>query len=333
MPIGATVLDFAFSIHSFLGSHCFGAKVNHRLVPLSYRLKSGDQVEILTSRTQHVQPEWLGLVTTAKARGKVQALLRHENREKMKAGEAMLQEFLKRNNFDFNTSAIEKLRQFHGAATRDELMLFIGNGTTQLGDDDVDALNGRRRNRGWRRYVPFIGKKKIETTVAPDENFVKQLNRKQTLLLNEDVLAKCRIASCCHPIPGDDVLGYISPRGTLDIHKRNCPTATKLKARYGNNIIAAKWDTHRVLGFEAAIYIKGVDSRGSLYAIADVLHNKSQINLHHISVSSNDGIFEGILHFLTHDTEEVKQLCETLMKIKNVEKAYRVDCNENLNEK
>ena len=329
MPNNATVLDFAFSIHSFLGCHCFGAKVNHKLVPFSYRLKSGDQVEVLTSRTQRVQPDWLDYATTAKARGKIQAILRHENREKMRVGERMIQDFLRGKEVEPNATNIDKLRQFHDLASRDALCLLVGEGKITLGEDDLSFLHGKRRKKGWRKYVPFIGAKTSQPAKADPRpaitDFVRQINKKKTLVLTEDVLDKCEIAPCCHPIPGDDILGYITPRNTLELHKRKCPTATKLKTRYGNNIIATEWDTHGVREFEAAIFIRGVDSRGILYTIADMLHHESSTTLQRVAFDSKDGIFEGTVHFLVHDTAEVDAICERLRQIEHVEKAYRID--------
>lgn len=325
MPNESTVLDFAFSIHSFLGSHCFGAKVNHKLVPLSYKLKSGDQIEILTSRTQHVEAEWLNFATTAKARGKIQAILRHKDREKMKEGEEKLNAFLTEKNIEPNATTIDKLRVFHNLASRSELYLAIGEGKLIPGDADVDHLHGKKRSRGWRRYVPFIKPKEEVQTVSANEDFVKSIDRKKTLILNEDVLSRCTMAPCCKPIPGDDVLGYITQQNALEIHKRNCPTATKHKTRYGNNIIATQWDTHKMLYFEATIYIKGVDSRGVLYAIADVLHNDSSANLRRVNIAANDGIFEGKLYCLIHDNDSVQELCQALLKITEIDEAYRVE--------
>lgn len=325
MPNDSTVLDFAFSIHSFLGSHCFGAKVNHKLVPLSYRLKSGDQIEILTSRTQHVEPEWLNFTTTAKARGKIQAILRQKDREKMKEGEEKLLAYLKEQGVDPNPTTIDKLRVFHKLPARADLYLAIGEGKLTPDATDIDYLRGKKKGRGWRRYVPFIKAKPVEQTLVEGDDFVKNINRKQTLVLNEDVLSRCTMASCCKAIPGDDVLGYITPQGTLEIHKRKCATATKLKTRYGNDIIAATWDTHKTLFFDATIYIKGVDSRGVLYAIADVLHNDSKTNLRRVNIAANDGIFEGRLYCQVHDMDDVQELCRALLSITEIDEAYRVE--------
>ncbi len=324
MPAGSTALDFAFSIHSFLGSHCFGAKVNHKLVPLSYKLRSGDQIEIITSRTQHVQPEWLSFATTAKAKGKIQAILRRENREKQQKGQQQLKQFFADRELEYSIPNIDKLVAFHELTKREELYQAIGSGSLTPSDDDVDLLRGKKRGSGWRKYIPFIGRKEAKVSHQVDKDFAKNLNRKQILTLDEAVLDKCIIAPCCHPIPGDDVMGYINAQGILEIHARSCEHATKLKTRYGNNIIATRWDTHKEKLFDALIGIKGVDSQGVLYAIADVLRGMSQFTVKRITLETTDGIFEGKIQVTVHDTEDVKLVCDALKKIENVLKAVRL---------
>ena len=324
MPAGSTALDFAFSIHSFLGSHCFGAKVNHKLVPLSYKLRSGDQIEIITSRTQHVQPEWLSFATTAKAKGKIQAILRRENREKQQKGQQQLKQFFTDRELEYSIPNIDKLVAFHELTKREELYQAIGSGSLTPSDDDVDLLRGKKRGSGWRKYIPFIGRKEAKVSHQVDKDFAKNLNRKQILTLDEAVLDKCIIAPCCHPIPGDDVMGYINAQGILEIHARSCEHATKLKTRYGNNIIATRWDTHKEKLFDALIGIKGVDSQGVLYAIADVLRGMSQFTVKRITLETTDGIFEGKIQVTVHDTEDVKLICDALKKIENVLKAVRL---------
>lgn len=324
MPAGSTALDFAFSIHSFLGSHCFGAKVNHKLVPLSYKLRSGDQIEIITSRTQHVQPEWLSFATTAKAKGKIQAILRRENREKQQKGQQALKQFFADRELEYSIPNIDKLVAFHELTKREELYQAIGSDSLTPSDDDVDLLRGKKRGSGWRKYIPFIGRKEAKVSHQVDKDFAKNLNRKQILTLDEAVLDKCIIAPCCHPIPGDDVMGYINAQGILEIHARSCEHATKLKTRYGNNIIATRWDTHKEKLFDALIGIKGVDSQGVLYAIADVLRGMSQFTVKRITLETTDGIFEGKIQVTVHDTEDVKLICDALKKIENVLKAVRL---------
>ncbi len=334
MPAGATVVDFAFSVHTFLGSHCLGAKVNHKLVPLSYKLKSGDQVEILTSNKQHVKDEWLNFATTAKARGKIQAALRRERRELQKMGEEVVRQFLTQAAFEPTTAVYERLALFHHFRSRDALFLAIGERKLKLGEDDLDLLKGKKKKekKGWRRYIPFMGKddKKADTPAADlfptdAESFFNGINRKQVLVLNDDNLPLCRFADCCRPIPGDDVIGYLSPEHVFVIHKRKCADAVKLKTRYGNDIVACRWDTHKQLLFDVTIFLRGMDSQGVLYAIADVLHKLTQFQVKSITLSTTDGIFEGKLYMSVFDTADVQQVCNALMSIENITEAVRME--------
>ena len=330
MPAGSTALDFAFTIHSFVGSHCIGAKVNHRLEPLSYRLKSGDQIEVLTSRNQHVQAEWLNYATTAKAKGKIQAILRRENRQKQTEGRAQLDDFLRSKDVAPTPAVYEKLCTFHRLEDDAQLFQAIGEGKITPGDGDVAYLHGKTGGRGWRRFIanPFKGRDRSQQDDAATdegERFVKGINRRKVIHLTDDTINYCTIATCCHPIPGDDVMGYITPQNALEIHKRSCPEAVKLKTRYGNNIIALDWDMHRLSYFDTKIYLKGIDAHGVLYSIADVLHKELDCIVRRITLSTNDGIFEGTLDVGVHDTSDTKRICEALMLIENVSKAVRID--------
>lgn len=331
MPAGATVLDFAFSVHSFIGSHCMGAKVNHRLVPLSYHLNSGDQIEILTSNSQHVKEEWLQFVTTAKARGKISAILRREARQIQRKGEEALREFLQAHDVEASTGNIDKLVALHHFATPAELFQAYGSDNFSVSAHDIDYLLGRvaAKKKNWTRFVPFFSSGKSEShmqAIDPEtEDFVKSINRKKTLILTDEIIAKCDFPDCCHPIPGDEVLGYITPDNRLEIHKRQCEAALKLKTSYGNNIIATKWETHKAQLFDTTIHIRGVDDHGVLHSIADVLEGIEQCIVKGIAISTEDGIFDGQMLVAVHDTEEVQHLCVQLRKIKNVNFAARIN--------
>lgn len=328
MPKGATALDFAFAIHSFLGAHCFGAKVNHRLVPLSYVLKSGDQVEVLTSRTQHIMPEWLGFATTAKARGKIQAYLRRDSREKQQKGETLLREWLQNNAQTADAATIDRVRTIYNQPTTDELYYNLGEGIISLDARTLATLQGRHEGKGWRRFIPFIkGNENATTQVAVDTNapgWAAAINRKQLLSLDEETLAKCEVCHECAPIPGDDVMGYVTDDGQLQIHKRTCELAVKLKTRYGNNIVACQWDMHKQRLFDAKISIRGIDSHGVLYAIADVLHGMTHFTVRSITLNTDDGIFEGYLIISVYDTSDVATICERLRALENVTEVARV---------
>ena len=222
MPTGCTALDFAFSIHTFLGSHCIGAKVNHKLVPLSHKLQSGDQVEIITSKAQHVQPSWINFVSTAKAKGKILAILRRDSRELQKQGEELFTEFLKKNNIDDIPNAADLLTEFHDIRNRDEFFQAIGEKTILLGDKDVDELLGKNAadKRGWRKFVPFLDRGK-QKKAAEDQTelFVvpEKFNRKKPIYITDDNIKQYQFKHCCHPIPGDDILGFIDGKHQIEL--------------------------------------------------------------------------------------------------------------------
>lgn len=338
MPKGATVLDFAFAIHTVMGSHCMGAKVNHKLMPLSYQLKSGDQIEILTAEKQHVTPEWLNYVVTGKAKGKIQAILRRENRERQQKGEEILRTFLIENGIQINTAVYDRLALYHDLASRQDLFQTIAEEKLIASEDDVLFLRGKKKKKtsgsesakGWRRFIPFLhsgsseNEGESEKLRASTAEFVKSINRKQVLHITEDVLRHCQIASCCNPIPGDDVLGYITHDSRLEIHLRSCTEANKHKTRHGDNIIACSWDMHHQRLFDSTIYIKGVDAHGVLHSIADVLAGMQQYQVKSISLNTTDGIFEGQMLIAVYDTNDIDHVCAQLLSINNVTKAVRL---------
>lgn len=330
MPAGCTALDFAFQIHTFLGSHCIGAKVNHKLVPLSHKLKSGDQVEILTSNSQHVQPSWINFVSTAKAKTKIQGILRREGREVQKRGEEILDEFLKRNSMELTFAVMDKLCALHEVEKHEQLLQALGEKTIILGDQDLDELQGKNNkksetSRGWRKYVPFLGKKKDDVekqqsatskgyAVVP-ENF----NRKKPIYITDNNINTYIFKPCCHPIPGDDVLGFIDGKNHIEIHKRSCKVASKLKSSYGNRILDAKWDMKRHLLFDATVSVKGIDRIGMLNEVTKVISDQFDVNIHKLTISCDEGIFAGVFELLIHDRSDVETVMNGLKTINGVQ--------------
>jgi GTP pyrophosphokinase len=329
LPAGCTALDFAFSIHTFLGSHCIGAKVNHKLVPLSHKLQSGDQVEILTSKSQHVSAAWINFVSTAKAKAKIQAILRRDNRETQREGEEILNAFLQKNNFEPSLALADKLAEFHDYSKRNEFYLAIGEKIVILGEKDIDELNGKNKgdnsNLGWRRYVPFVGKKKKEELPKQDLFIVpEKFNRKKPVFISEETISKYKFMGCCHPIPGDDALGYINNKNQIEIHKRACPVAAKLKSSYGNRILDIKWDMHKKLFFNATIRIGGIDRLGMLNEITQVISSQMNVNIHKLTITSEEGIFDGSIELRVHDRENVKAIIDNLKKITDLKEISEI---------
>ena len=321
MPTGCTALDFAFSIHTFLGSHCIGAKVNHKLVPLSHKLQSGDQVEILTSKSQHVQASWINFVSTAKARAKIQAILRRNGREIQKLGEDMLEEFLRKNDIENTPAVADQLAAFHESNNREEFFQAIGDKTILLGEKDLDELHGKNATsgkRGWRRLVPFLGKSKQKKADTETQEFFvvpEKFNRKKPIYINDENIGQYKFRHCCHPIPGDDILGFIDNKHRIEIHKRDCPVANKLKTSYGNRILDAKWDMHKRLFFDATIHIEGIDRMGMVMDISSVISSQMNVNIHKFAITSEEGVFEGDIEIRVHDREDVKTIIDQLKKI------------------
>lgn len=334
MPAGCTALDFAFQIHTFLGSHCIGAKVNHKLVPLSHKLNSGDQVEILTSKAQHVQASWINFVSTAKARAKIQAILRRDNREIQRKGEETLTDWLTRNQLELTSSVLDKLVELHHLQRHDELFAAIGNKQIILGDQDLDYLLGKdvkeKSTTTWRRYVPFLHDKKAPATTEKP-NKLSQLftvgadfKKKKPVLINEENINTYVFPDCCHPIPGDDILGYIDNSNHIEIHKRACPVASKLKSSYGNRILDAKWDMHNLLFFDTTIQIKGIDRQGMLCDLAEVLSEQLGLYIRNVSIGTNEGIFEGKIDVRVHNRNEVGTIITQLKGIDGLQEVTQI---------
>ena len=334
MPSGCTVLDFAFSIHTFLGSHCIGAKVNHKLVPLSYKLKSGDQIEILTSKSHHVQPSWINFVSTAKAKAKIEAILRRTYREIQKKGEEKLNDWLEKNGFEMSPSVIDRLCKFHDVKRREALFQSIGDNVIILGEKDIDELNGKNKKNndssgGWRKYVPFMKANKQEEEEKEEQTnelFVvpEKFNRKKPIYVNEDNIRQYIFPECCHPIPGDDTLGYIDNNNCIELHKRTCPVANKLKASFGNRILDVKWDMHKILFFDATIRLGGIDRRGLVNEVTRVISNQLSVDIRKLTFTTEDGIFDGIIDLRVHDRNDVSKIIENLKGIEDLKEISQI---------
>ena len=338
MPAGCTALDFAFSIHTFLGSHCIGAKVNHKLVPLSHKLQSGDQVEILTSKSQHVQPAWINFVSTAKAKGKIQAILRRAGREVQKRGEELLADWLKKHDREYTIAVADQLTEYHEFRHREDFFQALGEKTVLLGEKDLDELSGKNKKKqsgGWLRYVPFVktgkdnkderweerGQKREESElfVVPEK-----FNRKKPIYINDDNIRQYIFPTCCHPIPGDDILGFITTKNQIEIHKRTCLVAARLKSGFGNRILDAKWDMHKRLYFVATIRIGGIDRVGLLNEITQIISSQMNVNMRNLNVTCEDGMFSGTVELRVHDRQDLRLIIDNLKSVKDVQEISEI---------
>mgnify|MGYP000846412601 len=238
------------------------------------------------------------------------------------------------------TSVLDKLCDLHDLQKHESLFLAVGDRTVILGDTDLDELRGKKKGEKaisvskWRRYVPFLksnGKKVTGPVDADDmasaEGLIvvtRDFNRKKPVFISEENIHRYLFPHCCHAIPGDDILGYIDNKNHIEIHKRSCPVASKLKASYGTRILDAKWDMHRRLFFDATVEIRGIDRSGMLHDISDVLSDQLGINIRKITISSDNGIFEGTIEMQVYDRKDVKFIVESMMNIKDMQEVQEV---------
>ncbi len=329
MPQGSTALDFAFLLHSELGEHCIGAKVNHSLVPLSYQLKGGDQVEVLTSNSQHPQKEWLRIVTTAKAKKGLNQYFMREERKYTKHGERLVGDAISMDK-DLSANpedALARLLTYYGMTQPAELYLQVGQGAIRL-DNIHDIVFPKR---GWKSYIPFLGNDKpsvvkpIESQEKKEEAPKEKKKEAHAIILTDENLGtEYLLSSCCHPIPGDEVLGYKDEKGQMYIHKVDCPEAALLKTSYGKRLYSATWNTHRVQSFVETIELKGIDKFGVFIQVLQAITTEFHINMRAINVSSEDGIFKGTMELYVYDRAELEDLLKAIRKIDDIKEVKRV---------
>ena len=325
---GASALDFAFSLHSDLGLRCIGAKVNHKLVPLSYKLQSGDQIEIITTKKQSPMPEWLNYVSTARAKSKLRAYFKKEEKQITSDGQRMIEEILANKNLKPENEIIVRIMNHFNFTDRSTLYLQAGRGLIHL--DEIAKITFKPKDQNvFIKYLkmPFggISDSRQPKTVPIDGVMINKIDRKKTLLLTEEYAGTVyHLAECCMPIPGDDVLGYVDEKENLYIHKRNCREAAKLKSSYGSRIISVDWATHKALSFIQTLEIKGIDKQGVMIDILKVISEKFGGNISKITIDTNDGIFVGLFSITVHDTEDIELHCKNIKKIKEVNSVQRV---------
>lgn len=328
LPQGATALDFAYALHSDIGNKCIGAKVNHRLVPLSHPLSSGDQVEVLTSRSQEPQPEWLNFVTTAKARAKIDAVLKRVRKEVAKYGEIKVLDAFKRSELEASTSNLDKLGMYFGFSKREEFFYAVEKGDVVLPENLKKLLKEKMDNVLFKYVKQALGvaSKKVK---QPEEEEAKKekpkYDKKKPYLLKEEAFERNYvIAECCKPIPGDDSLGFINDDGNVVVHKRSCPIAMRLKSSFGERILNTVWSSHMNASFEATLEVKGIDSIGVLNTITKTISEDFNVNIMRLLIEAKDGVFEGKIKMKVHDVEDIQKMCVTLSKIQNIKSVGRV---------
>ena len=327
LPTDSTVLDFAFSIHTILGTHCIGAKVNHKLVSVSHKLRSGDQVEILTANSVKVKRDWLKFVKTAKATNKIHSVIRKEEREKRKKGEDALKEFFKKEDLPYNSVGVERIVKMHGLENAQQLFLDIAEGKIMLSTRDADAVKQKTSGTGWKRYIPFGRKKDTDKNDgdAAGQNSSEKINVKKVFVINEASLQKqSSLADCCNPIPGDSVMGYLNEKNHVVIHQLNCRVAQKLKANHGNRILEAIWNIGESTRFIATVEIQGIDRIGLLNDLTRVISTQHNVNIKKLVVECDNEMFNCTVTLQVKNTDEVNQMIKNIRSINGVGAVNRV---------
>jgi guanosine-3',5'-bis(diphosphate) 3'-pyrophosphohydrolase len=326
LPKLATTLDFAYEIHTEVGNRAIGAKVNHKLVSLNYTLKSGDQVEILTSDSQRANREWLYYVTTAKAKSAIRTALKSETKDHIQKGKQIIEEKLKEYNLKPSSRIFKKLFPAYDVRSKDELYSKIGTGIVTL--EDLKKVLRKNTKNKWIRYweLQFTSssknKKPAEKKAEKDSYSGSHYMIRENL---DDTESEFSIAKCCNPIPGDDVIGYKNQDGSIVIHKIKCPKAIRLMSSQGNRIVPATWTTHKILSYLASIHIQGLDSFGIYNNITTIISKELSVNMRNINLVSHDGVFEGSIDLYVHNTNDLNNLIMNIMKIKGVESVKRVE--------
>ena len=333
LPKDATALDFAFTLHSDVGYHCIAAKVNHKLVPLSQKLQSGDQVEILTSKSQHPKQEWINFVTTAKSKTRLINALRKERKIVSTAGEEIYKKFAEEHKINpDDLSMLDKIMNHFGVVRKEELFYLMGNNDITLDDGTLKAISEKRPN------IIFKYLKKPFTSLTPsklsdtrnkedDEDEKSFIDRTSTFVIRpEEENKRYNIAPCCNPVPGDDVLGYVNDNETVTIHKIACPVALRLKSSFGERLVVARWKEAKAAKPSlVSIEISGIDTRGILNQITTQINNLGTVDIRSINMEAKDGLFYGKIGLTVHSVQSITEICNNLKKIKEVKSATRIN--------
>ncbi len=327
LPAGATVLDLAFNLHSEIGMHCIAAKVNHKLVSLQTELKSGDQVEVLTSKTQVALPEWEQHIATAKDRTRLRKGLRALRQPTIVRGGEILAKWLDENHIPDTNKVITKLQGIFHVTNRDDLCYSLGADEIVLGDFLLKPLRKAAgiEDKGIISKLLTIGKKVVPGTGKSTQTAAEPVNTKKIYKLRAtDSESNFRIADCCCPIPGDDVMGFIADDGKVEIHTLDCPQAQVLKAAYGSRIVATEWDTDSSQRFLAHIHIEGIDRHGILQELTQLISNHLGIDMRKLDIEASDKVFHADLWVRVSDVDVVNDLCTRTKAISGVTTATRI---------
>ena len=320
LPQGATVLDMAFAIHSQMGTHCIAGKINHKLVPISYKLDSGDQVEIITSESQTPQPEWMQFCNSAKAQNRLRAILRKDRRHLLDRGKKLFGEILEKEGVKDTPENIGRILGNYHLASRDDLYLMLANDEINLSSKQLRELNKNRSSLLSKILRnPFASKK---GTTAEEKR--EPINRKEIYILHPDEeKPNYRLDTCCQPIPGDDVLGFVDDDEHVVVHKVSCPNAMRLKSSYGSRLVATAWGG-AADRFLATISVDGIDRHGILEEITSLMSQQLGVNIRGLNIAARQEVFHAEITVQIDNVETVENICRNLKEIKGVKFAKRI---------
>jgi len=326
LPMNSTVLDVAFNLHTQIGCHCIAGKVNHRLVPLSQKLNSGDQVEVLTSQSQKPKPEWMEFLATGKGKSRLRSSLRKLHQPTIAVGREIFTKFLKENDIANDNVAITKVMGLFKASSHDDFYYMLGNQEIVLNEYVVKTL--RKQSSATKRlFAKLLGRKADEEENKENGGDGKSegINTKKTYVLRYDEKggSNFHFSSCCNPIPGDDVLGFIDDDGSVSVHALDCPRAAALKASFGPRLLSTRWDVGSA-HFPANIHIEGIDRHGILHELIMLISTSLSLNIRALDIRAEKEVFNCDLSVLVSDVENVNDLCSKIRKIPGVEKVTRV---------
>ena len=321
LPVGSTVVDFAFDIHTDIGNKCIGAKVNNRLVPLSYQLQNGDQLEIITSNKQKPSEDWLRFVVSARAKQKIKSSLNEERKIIAQDGREILTRKFKQHNLKFNSDNVTFLTHYFGLHSATELYYRIAKGKIDLSKlRDIDESNGILQKK-----VQKTNLKKNEQEDTPVVN-----TKEDTLIIGDDFNGfDYKMAQCCNPIPGDKVFGFISISDGIKVHRYNCPNAENMMSKMAYRCIKAQWKSEKLIAREAAIKIMGIDQIGLVNKLTEIISKENNVNMKSIAFDTEDGIFEGKIKVMVYDTEHLELLMQKFEQVEGVQNVSRWDNQEN----
>lgn len=319
LPKGATALDFAFSIHSEIGIKTRGARVNGRLVPLNYELKSGDQVEIITSPNQKPTINWMDYVTTARAKNKIRSVLNEGVKKIGEEGKEVLERKLRHLKIPFNEKTVNELVTFFKLKTSLDLFYRVGIGS--IDNQQLKDFAAQKNST----FLNFFKKIKRSPLANPEEIQKDEISKNYDLLVfgPDEERLDYKLANCCNPIPGDPVFGFVTINEGIKVHKKDCPNAISMQAHYAYRIMQAKWIDSSQQEFKVTLQITGMDSLGLANEITRVISNNMHVNIQSISLSSQAGIFKGNIVVVVPNNTVLKRLVDNIKKIDGIEKVIR----------